>query len=307
MSGNGSLPRPENTVAVLVTRRPPGSLVDRVAGLGSHLTAAVVVDNGTSGRGEEVLAALDRDPDVRVERLGENRGVAAALNRGLRLACGEGAAWALLLDQDTRPGGRLLEGLRGALRSCPFRERVAVVGANYRNPDTGRLDRTPDAGTAWAERTTVVTAGSLLRLSAAREIGPFREDFFVDQVDHEYCLRARRAGWRVIASTEPLMEHPVGEATVHRLPWGETVTSNHSPVRRYYMIRNHLLLAREYLRDEPRWVLGSLLLRLTRIARLALFERRRWVKLGAVARGVADGLRGRTGRAPTSLRDREVP
>ncbi len=48
-------------------------------------------------------------------------------------------------------------------------------------------------------------------------------------------------------ANKPLMEHAIGAASFHKLPWKVSVTSNHSPVRRYYMTRNQVVLAREYL------------------------------------------------------------
>lgn len=300
-AGGGPLPSQENTVVVVVVRNPGPGLAERAGRLGRQFRRVMVVDNGSSGQSGDMLDKLDREPGVRVEKLGENRGVAAALNRGIEMALEKDAAWALLMDQDTRPRDRLLEGLASVLAACPFRNRVAVVGANYVHRDTGLLGRLADAGEVWSEIPAVITAGSLHRLAAIREVGPFREDFFVDHVDHEYCLRARRAGWRIIAAAEPLMDQPVGDAAVHRLGGWTTTTSGHSPVRRYYMTRNLVLLARGHLRHEPRWILRALLDHIRRVGRLAVFEEDRGPKLRAVARGAADGLRGRTGRAPGGL------
>lgn len=300
-------PSGENTAAVVVTRNPGPDLAERARSLRRQVLAVLVVDNGSSGEGAGALDALEDREGIRIDRLGENRGVAAALNRGIEAAREAGAAWALLLDQDTRPREGLMEGLAAAFEDCPFRERVAVLGANYVHPDTG-LPGLPAGGDGvWTEVPAVITAGSLLRLAAARDVGPFREDFFVDHVDHEWCLRARRAGWRVVATTERLMEQPVGDAAVRRLAGWTTTTSGHPPVRRYYQTRNLVLLARAHLRHEPRWILRTVVDHLRRVGRLAVFEEDRGAKLRAVARGAADGLRGRTGRAPRELAPGEEP
>lgn len=34
----------------------------------------------------------------------------------------------------------------------------------------------------------------LLRLEFAKAIGGFRDDYFIDSVDHEFCLRAAKRG-----------------------------------------------------------------------------------------------------------------
>jgi len=48
-------------------------------------------------------------------------------------------------------------------------------------------------------------------------IGVFREEFFIDRVDFEYCLRAKARGYCVIRTRKPLMSHTIGTPTAHRL------------------------------------------------------------------------------------------
>ena len=60
----------------------------------------------------------------------------------------------------------------------------------------------------------MISSGSLVSLEALREIGPFREDFFIDMVDTEWSLRgwARgRGSW--IAESVP-MRHALGKGTL---------------------------------------------------------------------------------------------
>lgn len=284
--------------ATVVTRNPDPGFEDRVHSLLAQVDAVVIVDNASTGEARERVRALAGTPAVRLVENSTNRGMAAALNQGIREGADLGTAWALLMDQDSIPHENLLETLFAALRACPFRERVAVVGAAYRDVGTGRISPSPDAreaGKPWVERATVITAGSLISLPIHGEVGPFREDFFIDEVDHEYCLRARARGYRIIQARQLGMSHALGNSRVHRTPWGDTVTTHHSPERRYYMVRNHATLAREYALREPRWVLASLAARVATESRVLFLEPGRGRKLAAIARGLVDGLRGRLG------------
>lgn len=291
--------RPEGSAfGVVVTRNPDPGFAERIRSLLSQVAGAVVVDNASSGQGLERVRAIAGESRVRLVENRENRGIAAALNQGLREGADAGAGWALLMDQDSVPHEDLLETLFDALHACPFRDRVAVVGAGYRDVGTGRVSPLPDDTATdgpWVERATVITAGSLVSLPIHREVGPFREDFFIDEVDHEYCLRARARGYRIIQARRVAMSHALGDSRVHRTPWGDAVTTGHSPERRYYMVRNHVTLAREYALREPRWVLGSLAARMATESRVLLLEPQRLRKLGAIGRGLLDGLLGRLG------------
>ena len=141
-----------------------------------------------------------------------------------------------------------LDTLIDVLNGSGGADSTAVLGCNYRDVHAGRL-RYPDesaSGFSWRERKTVITSGSLVSVGVYDAIGPFRDAFFIDHVDDEYCLRARKMGYRVLSTCKPVMLHSVGASTLHRLLWKKTGVTNHPPFRRYYMTRNHIILMKEY-------------------------------------------------------------
>jgi len=102
--------------------------------------------------------------------------------------------------------------------------------------------------------------------------------------EYEWCLRARDAGWRIALLEEPLVDVRSGDdAPVVRYP----------PWRGYYQARNGLVMLLErrntrefawYAKRELKFLLGATSLDAPR------------QRIGLRLRGVADGLRGRTGR-----------
>jgi len=52
----------------------------------------------------------------------------------------------------------------------------------------------------------VITSGSLLPLATYADIGPFREEFFIDFVDTDYCFRARKEVDKLAASIVKIAE-----------------------------------------------------------------------------------------------------
>jgi rhamnosyltransferase len=182
--------------------------------------------------------------------------------------------------------------LASVYEEFPEKENLAIIGSNYKDSNGGNLfiSTNRDDQRSWQEVKTVITSGSLLSLAAYSALGPFREEFFMDCVDLEYCLRARSHGFRIIVTRKPLMDHALGATTMHRLPWKRTGTSNHLPVRRYYMTRNLIVLVREYLRKEPVWAMSTLYSRLKSTILICLFEKNKFRKLGFTAIGIIDGL-----------------
>ena len=116
-----------------------------------------------------------------------------------------------------------------------------------------------------------------------------RSEFFIDCVDFEYCLRARRNGFYVLMTSEPVMEHEIGKSIEHRLLWKKVGTTNHAPIRQYFLARNSLVLVREYLCQEPRWILRYFWAWLKSIVPVLLFEKERISKMENIVCGFVDG------------------
>jgi rhamnosyltransferase len=278
-------------LAIVVTYHPDSSFADRFKGLRGQVDAVLIVDNNSGLGAVSMLRQARARLDMDLILNSKNVGLAAALNIGVKEAIAKGYEWALLFDQDTVPGSHIVEGLCQAYDDFPRKDKLAIIGSNYSEPDTGKLRFSPVTnGCSWKERRVVITSGSLVSLPVYGMLGPFRNEYFIDCVDLEYCLRARSRGFEVIRTDKPLMVHGIGQPTRHRLPWREIGVSNHSRIRRYYMIRNNIDMAKKYLLREPAWVLASLWARFKSMLLLCVFEEDRLAKVRYAAMGLFDGL-----------------
>ena len=277
--------------AVVVTYRPDPVFPDRLARVRSQVGRVVVVDNGSSPPAREMLKKA-AGPDVELILNDTNLGVASALNQGVGRARDRSFRWALTLDQDSVVEPFLVEALLEACASFAARETVAVVGSNYFDEKRGKTLVSPSpALPPFLEQTTVITSGSLVSVDAYGRIGPFRDDFFIDHVDDEYCLRARAMGYKVILCRRPVIRHSIGSAESARIFGRGIWTSNHSAARRYYMLKNFTVLARAYWKAEPAWVAHRLLRHAAFFMLMALFEEDKKAKIRNIARGIMDGMR----------------
>ncbi len=278
---------------MVVTYHPDAGLSLRLAGIARQVGAVVVVDNGSDEDESALLQDAAADPKVTLIRNHENLGVARALNIGIRRAAALGFDWVLLLDQDSIVADDLAQALFDIRGSFPDADRLAVVGAGFGAHAAAPGDE------PWEEVESVITSGSLLPLAAFAAIGPFREEFFIDYVDTEFCLRARSLGYRVINARRALMAHEIGAPTRHRILWIGKSTTNHSADRRYYIARNDTVLLREYGRYRfGAWALKSLKRRLRTCKRVLLYEDDKLAKIAAIGAGWRDGVRNRLGPRP---------
>jgi rhamnosyltransferase len=293
--------------AILVSYHPDAELPRRVTRVLEQVGALVIVDNGSGAEAHAMLERIAADPRVSLVLNPTNLGVARALNLGVEQARAAAFDWVLLLDQDSDLHEDMLRSLIEVRAAYPEPCRLAVIGAGFDEetrparepgaPEPGARQsgaRAPRA--AWEEVESVITSGSLIPLAVHTAVGPFREEFFIDYVDSEYCFRARSRGYRVIKTTQPLMSHTIGAPTRHSVLGVSKWTTNHSPDRRYYIARNDTVMLREYGGYKfGSWAWKSLRRRLRTCKRILLYESSKARKIAAVSAGWWDGVRGRMG------------
>ena len=185
----------------------------------------VLADNGSTD--DSVGFVAQNFPEVRVVRLGENRGFSAAVNAGIKAS--SDAEYVALLNNDTEVDPRWLEALVRAAERHPeaglfasklvdFADRRVLDGAGdalrrsglpYRighgEIDRGQFEREAFVFGACA-------AGALYRRSLFEEIGLFDEDFFSNCEDGDLSFRAQLAGHRCLYVPGSVVYH-VGSAS----------------------------------------------------------------------------------------------
>jgi hypothetical protein len=76
------------------------------------------------------------------------------------------------------------------------------------------------------------------------------------------------------------------------------VLTKRSPLRRYYMTRNGLIVAKNYFTVAPWWIIKNMMSLLPfAIIKIPWDGESKWRKFRATLHGAYDGLRGKTGKA----------
>lgn len=281
-------------ITAIVTAYHPDALLRGVVASALEACESVIVVDNTPRAGDgaepaDPLRGLD-DARITVFADGRNLGLAAGLNLGLAHVP-EDAEAILLLDQDSVLPDGLIEGLAKVLGDPS----VGIVGPSPVDADTGKAYETL-ASQRHAEvddRDLVITSGMLLRRSCLEQVPDFREDFFVDYVDVDFCLRMKRAGVRIVRDLSLRMPHSIGDVRVHRFLGREVRVGHHAAWRHYWTTRNGVVLIREHVRRNPVWVVVNTLFLLRWFVLLTLFEPKRRTHVPAYLKGLRDGFTGR--------------
>ncbi|NLT23447.1 MAG: glycosyltransferase family 2 protein [Syntrophorhabdus sp.] len=180
-----------------------------LASLGREI---IVIDNAsTDGTEEYVRRAC---PDARYVRNDRNAGFAVAVNQGAKASAGR---YVLLLNSDTR----LIEGevakMVAAAESIPDlglmgpqlvyedlslqRSVAAVPGLTGEMfPGSGRASQAASGGNTGPVRDveSLIGAAIMIRKDAFDDLQGFDERFFFFLEETDFCVRARRKGYRVV-------------------------------------------------------------------------------------------------------------
>jgi rhamnosyltransferase len=132
-------PCKNNTCAIIVTYHPDSGLFVRIERLTKQVGQVVIVDNGSTASCVGDLRKLANHLRIHLILNANNEGVASAMNQGVRWAREQACQWVLFFDQDTEPAEDLVKRLCEAYYEYPERDRLAVIGSNYKDTHTGRL------------------------------------------------------------------------------------------------------------------------------------------------------------------------
>jgi rhamnosyltransferase len=282
--------------------------VERLAEVCRTLIASraeiVIVDNS------EVAVDIARLPTdaCTLVALGRNTGIAFAQNVGIRTALAKGADVIVMFDQDSRPEGDFLRRLvahlvpgqlgvvapvcidRATGRELPS-FRLGRFGHRHKINSAGRSEPYPVD--------LVVSSGCAATAASYSAVGGMDEDFFIDFVDFEWCLRCRKHGVPINVVPNAVMQHSIGERSAR------FAGSIHSTARSYYKLRNPMLLFRKSHVSRLFAARATLLAMIHYAAALPLVRNKLdYAKMFVVA--IHHGVRGVVGKNPLEYRATQI-
>ena len=257
-----------------------------------------------------MLANLNSTARLEMIRNSENLGIATGLNLGIERARARGYLWVLALDQDSEPSPDMVLHLANALHNLGSTQNVAIVAAQpidsaRRRPlpflrrRVGILYERSQCRGEVMQVTTAISSGSLLNVSVHEKLGAFREDYFMDYVDTEYCLRAQLGGYRILAACRAKLYHQLGSPRELKLGPLRLFPTFYGPDRWYTISRNRISTWRGYALRFPHWLFHEFVIAVFVTLRMIVIESDRPRKSRAILKGTWDGLLGRMGPPPS--------
>ncbi len=265
----------------------------------------IVVDNGSTDGSVEVFR---KDyPTIDIIETGRNLGYSGGNNAGIHRALDRGADFTLILNNDAVVSPSLIEDLTAAAGANP---EIGVCGPTVYDYGTearvqatggmidwnrGQLRGMPPGGPepSSAGRTIDVDIVHgcclLVRKEVVKAIGGFDQGFFSHWDEIDYCVRAKRAGFRVVWAENSKVWHKKGAARAKVSGFSE-----------YFNSRNRILFMRKHASRSQlfRFVMYYFAFEFWQIEAFYMRRFKDVRRCTSQLRGSIDGLLGRTGPGP---------
>jgi rhamnosyltransferase len=291
----------ENKIAsIMVTYNPEEDVIENVKSIIQSCERLIIIDNGSSSSSKDNLNLLQEESKVTFIYNQKNMGLGHALNQGINYILHSPdlsqIEWIATFDQDSNVDNDFFSKMLASYEAHPNKEVVAIIAPNWTEEKllNQEISRKVEID-GLEEKKTVITSGSLVKRKIFTEIGLFEEEFFIDFLDHEFCLRARKYGYKVFMSPQVSMVHNLGDTKQHKLLRSNVMATNHNYIRRYYITRNRLYTYKKYFRSEKAWIKEDFVATAKEFIIILLFEQDRGKKLGSMFKGLFDALSGKKG------------
>lgn len=187
----------------------------------------------------------------------KNIGIAAALNIGCRQAYTDKFEWIMTMDQDSFWATDEIKKYLSIIDSKILQNKYfsfapsliqAEIPISYYQDFKNWIKKifhihkkisgnhfTPEFQTPMV----VITSGNVISLKIWEELHGFYEPFFIDEVDHEFCMRLiSKYPEAILQINTVMMNHCIGDPKKYLFPHSDF----HSALRLYYCVRNTLYM-----------------------------------------------------------------
>lgn len=234
--------------AIIVTYNPEIKVLnDLVSMLSTQVNRVIIVDNNSKNNDDIVFL----DENVTVIKENCNIGLAKAQNLGIKSVI-DTCTHVLIFDQDSSISSDFVDRqLKCENELLKDNIKLSAVGpafidenTQYEYPVTiykGPFIKHVSIEDKPVKATFIIASGSLIRTSVLKDVGLMLDDFFIDFVDVEWCLRANSKGYSCFINPYVKMSHCIGEL---RIKIGRRMISMHSDFRKFYIYRNGMFMLR---------------------------------------------------------------
>ena len=279
----------KNIPIIIVTYNPSDNNIKTI---NMNSNDFIIVDNS-----ESIKLDLNKyiiNPNlIYILKNNDNLGIAKALNIGCQFALDNGYKWLITMDQDSIITYDIIQQMIDFANKSSQINNIAIISPRHIMQDDIKV-KVVNEEAEFSEGISTMTSGNLLNLEIWQKLGGFRDDLFIDMVDVDYYCKSILHGYRVITLNHLYMKHMLGNLRVKKILGKQIKIYSHSYIRKYYQVRNGLIIYKRYRKLIPQiGIVGKFLINM--LVTLP-FEEDRLRKLKYMLKGFIDFVNNKTGK-----------
>lgn len=257
----------------------------------------VIVNNKSTDNTEAYLNTLS-DPKIFVVHNEVNLGGAGGFAVGMEYAFKAGADFVWMMDDDALPISNALEELMQHATPNHIYGSLAIHGDETSWSTTllpeHKIINLKAQVPQLAEVQSLPFLGYLVSKKIYAQLGLPDTSYFIAADDLEYCMRAYRAGFKIYICGHSYISHPKSDRYTFNFLGKKFICLKLVPWKRYYDIRNRLLIAKKYygLKLYVQTLPGLIV----RLILTLIYEGDRFKQLKAFYAGLYDGFLNKLGK-----------
>jgi len=274
-------------VGTIILYNPLDDTFDNIQSYITELDMLIIVDNSDIHNVKLINKIKNQFDKIIYINNFENLGIATALNIACNKAIELGYQWILTMDQDSS-FVNFNEYLR-CITKITDKQVVSIISPNSNMPPG------ISKNCEMSEKTLTITSGAFLNLTHFEKVGKFTDKLFIDEVDHDYCLRSIEKKLKVLQFFNIPLIHTIGEKSNYK----KKVITQHNPIRMYYITRNSFYIVSRFKKSFPeRYSYKKTFYKniYKTFFKILKQEDYKLLKLKYVCLGIIDFLRGKYGR-----------
>ena len=263
----------KNLYGIVILYNPTNKIIKNIESYLPCLEKLYVMDNSPAMNEVLVNGIKNLSGKIVYKFLNKNSGIAYPINRVLDELNDDD--WLMTMDQDS------------CFFDNTFKDYIDVIPSLDKSvyaicPKIMYENKVKEQANRLKEIDKCIQSGSIYNVKILHSVGGFDEKLFIDGVDYEICYRCKKLGYKLYRNYQGILLHHLGDKINN---WRSKLIpislTQHSALRRYYIVRNNLYLKDKYP-DIKAWVYTYLVVGLMKII---LVDDNRIKKLKAAWKG----------------------
>lgn len=236
--------RESRIAAVCILYNPGNEVIDNIKSYIENVEIMYVYDNSEK-QNLALKAELEKMSNVIYISSGVNDGIAKAVNITGKMALEAGMDWLVTFDQDSYAEEGMLVQMKEYADSNMCSNDTGIISPSY-SYNSSEVHGNYNINYSFFDK--VMQSGAMNNLRIMEATGGYDEKLFIDQVDYEYCIRIRLAGYKIVKVNNALLRHNTYDSNVEikYIDGYKIYINKYSDNRYYYIYRNNKYLAKKY-------------------------------------------------------------